>query len=137
MHLPPSTSRLTPVMNLASSLAMKTHTPATSWTSPMRPRGTFEVNLARFSGVSSMPLKAVNRPVAVSSGQMLTTRIWCGPYSAASPFVAYIKHKVSKEPTYNSRGVQEIEHEHSKLPPWTRCTTPTPVLVLWRQRLLC
>lgn len=75
MHLPPSTSRLTPVMKPASLLAMKIHAFTTSFTSPMRPMGTFAVNFVLFSGVSSMPVKAEKRPVAVTRGQMDTTRI--------------------------------------------------------------
>ena len=77
-------------MNFASSLAMNTHALTTSSTSPMRPMGTLLVNFARLSGVSCMPVKAEKRPVAVTRGQMLLTRIWCGPYSAARPFVAWV-----------------------------------------------
>lgn len=76
MHRPPSTSRFTPVINLASSLAMNTHALTTSSTSPILPMGTFPMNLVRFSGVSGMPVNAEKSPVAVTSGQMELTRIW-------------------------------------------------------------
>lgn len=76
-------------MKPASALAMKIHAPTTSCTSPIRPMGTLAVNFSRFAGVSSMPVKAEKSPVPVTSGQMELTRIWCGPYSAASPFVAF------------------------------------------------
>ena len=88
MQRPPSTSRLTPVINLASELAMNTQADVTSSTSPILPIGTLKINFWRFSGVSSIPVNEENRPVPVTNGQMLLTRIWCGPYSAASPLVA-------------------------------------------------
>lgn len=75
MHRPPSTSKFTPVINFASSLAMNTHAFTTSSTSPIRPIGTLLVNFALLSGVSSIPVKALNSPVPVTSGQMLFTLI--------------------------------------------------------------
>lgn len=104
--LPPSTSRLIPVMNLASSDARNRQAFATSAASQRRWRGTLEMNRARFSGVSGRPendsnltsnrmsnegvhsCELTHKPVAPSSGQMEFTRIWCWPYSAARPFVA-------------------------------------------------
>lgn len=75
MHRPPSTSRFVPVMNLASSLAIKTHALTTSSTSPIRPIGTFPMNFFLLSGVSSIPVNAEKSPVPVTSGQIEFTRI--------------------------------------------------------------
>lgn len=57
---PPSTSILIPVTNDDSSDARKRHADATSDASQSRPRGTFDTNFARFSGVSGTPVKASN-----------------------------------------------------------------------------
>jgi hypothetical protein len=75
MQRPPSTSRLTPVMNFASELAINTQAEVTSSTSPILPMGTLKMNFCRFSGVSSIPVKEEKRPVPVTNGQMLFTRI--------------------------------------------------------------
>lgn len=75
MHLPPSTSRFVPVINLASSLAINTHAFTTSSTSPILPIGTFPMNFFLLSGVSSMPVNAENKPVPVTSGQIELTLI--------------------------------------------------------------
>jgi hypothetical protein len=86
--LPPSTSMLTPVINEPSSLARNNAVFATSIGSVSRPRGTFETNLALFSGVSSTPTKVENKPVPERSGAIALTRMLSGPYSADNPFVA-------------------------------------------------
>ena len=52
--------------------------------------GTLAKNLFRFSGVSGTPANVSNRPVPDSSGLMLLTRMLCGAYSAARPFVACV-----------------------------------------------
>lgn len=92
-------------MNADSSEAKNKQAAATSVASHSRPSGTFDKNLSRFSGVSGRPEKDSNlqgvrylaydpdvneaySPVPPSSGQIEFTRIWCGPNSAASPFVA-------------------------------------------------
>lgn len=75
-------------MNFASELARKTAVEVTSSISPIRPMGTLEMKFFRFSGVSGTPVKCEKSPVLVTSGHMDTTLIWCGPYSAARPFVA-------------------------------------------------
>ncbi|KAK9545957.1 hypothetical protein V6Z77_009505 [Aspergillus fumigatus] len=76
-------------MKLPSSLARYKHIFATSFGSVNRPRGTFPINFSRFSGVSSMPVNMENRPVPDKRGLTVLTRILWGPYSAASPLVAY------------------------------------------------
>jgi hypothetical protein len=113
---PPSTSMLTPVMNLPSSLAVRIVSQlrsvglqlrlhiksnnacdlprnkaafATSVGSVSRPSGTFPKKFLTFSGVNGTPTNVSNRPVPLSSGRRLLTRICLGPYSAASPLVAY------------------------------------------------
>ena len=58
--LPPSTSKLIPVTNADSSDAKKRHADATSEASQSRPRGTFDKNFARFSGVLGTPVKDSN-----------------------------------------------------------------------------
>jgi hypothetical protein len=85
-------------MNLASLLARNTAAEATSSTSPIRPIGTLKTNFSRFSGVSSTPVNCEKRPVLVTSGHMLTTRIWCGPSSAARPFVAFTSRQQRHHP---------------------------------------
>lgn len=58
--LPPSASILMPVMNADSSAAKNKQAAATSLASQRRPRGTFERNLSRFSGVNGKPVKDSN-----------------------------------------------------------------------------
>jgi hypothetical protein len=86
--LPPSTSKLTPVMNFPSSLARYKHKFATSFGSVNLPNGTFPRNFFTFSGVCSTPTNVLKRPVPDRRGQSAFTRIWSLPYSAARPFVA-------------------------------------------------
>lgn len=87
--LPPSTSRLTPVMNLPSSLAKKAQMFATSLGSVNRPNGTLKRNFFIFSSVYGTPTNCSKSPVPDSRGHMALTRIWSLPNSAARPFVAY------------------------------------------------
>src|SRR6478752_483876 len=70
--LPPSTLRTWPVMNDASSEAMKTIALASSAERPRRPIGTVVTRAALFSGV---PVKRVNIPVSVGPGATALTRI--------------------------------------------------------------
>jgi hypothetical protein len=86
--LPPSTSKLTPVMNFPSSLPRYKHKLATSFGSVSRPNGTFPRKFFTFSGVCSTPTNVLKRPVPLSRGQSAFTRIWSLPNSAARPFVA-------------------------------------------------
>src|SRR5436305_88998 len=62
---------------------------ATSVGSVSLPSGTFPKKFLTFSGVNGTPTNVSNRPVPLNSGRRLLTRICLGPYSAASPLVAY------------------------------------------------
>src|SRR5258708_4277355 len=70
--LPPSTLRTWPVMNRASSDAMKTMPSATSSERPRRPSGTVVTRAALFSAV---PVNRVSMPVSVGPGATALTRI--------------------------------------------------------------
>src|SRR5271169_6605978 len=69
--LPPSTLRIWPVMNEASSDAMNTIALASSSERPRRPIGTPVIRADLFSGV---PVKRVNMPVSVGPGATALTR---------------------------------------------------------------
>ena len=86
--LPPSTSMLTPVMNLPSSLHKNRAALATSVGSVNLPSGTFPRKFFTFSGVCGTPTNVSNSPVPDKSGSKLLTRICLEPYSAAKPLVA-------------------------------------------------
>src|ERR1700722_1971883 len=80
---------------------------ATSVGSVSLPSGTFPKKFLTFSGVNGTPTNVSNRPVPLNSGRRLLTRICLGPYSAASPLVAYheqalVSKRRRKEPS--SRG---------------------------------
>ena len=61
---------------------------ATSVGSVSRPSGTLPKKFLTFSGVKGTPTNVSNRPVPLSSGSRLLTRICLAPNSAARPFVA-------------------------------------------------
>lgn len=73
--LPPSTSRLTPVMNFPSSEERYTAAFATSTGSVSLRSGIASENFVRFSGVSSTPTKEEKSAVADSSGHRALTLI--------------------------------------------------------------
>lgn len=104
MPLPPSTSKLMPVTKVESSLARYRAAFATSIVSVNLLIGTLAASFSRFAGVSGMPEKASNRPVADNRGQIALTRIWFGPYSEARAFEAYtIYAEVKKCYQYSRR----------------------------------
>src|SRR6185295_8690414 len=70
--LPPSTLRMWPLINEASSDAMKTIALASSSVRPRRPMGTVVTRAALLSGV---PVKRVNMLVSVGPGATAFTRI--------------------------------------------------------------
>jgi uncharacterized protein (DUF169 family) len=82
--LPPSTLRICPVMNEASSDAMKTIACACSSERPRRPIGTVVTRAAFFSGV---PVKRVNMPVSTGPGATAFTRIPDWAVSSATDLV--------------------------------------------------
>lgn len=86
--LPPSTWIVWPVTNAASSLHSQTAAPATSPGVHNLPIGTLPMKFLTFSSVPSIPVKVEKSPVLPNKGQMALNRICCGPYSAASAFVA-------------------------------------------------
>jgi hypothetical protein len=88
--LPPSTSRLMPVINPPSALARYNAAFATSSGSVNRPSGTLDTKFARFSGVSGTPTNDSKSLVPQSRGAIALTRMLKGPNSAARPLVAYI-----------------------------------------------
>lgn len=94
-------------MKRASSLARYRHMLAISSTSVSRPSGTFPINFARFSGVSSIPVNVEKSPVPERRGATVLNRILWGPYSAARPLVAYIGRLLA---IYYSFAVQEFTH---------------------------
>jgi hypothetical protein len=67
----------------ASSLARNIAARATSSGRESRPSGIVAMNLARFAGVSSTPMKASSRAVSPITGQIALTRIASGPGSTA------------------------------------------------------
>src|SRR6201746_223164 len=88
MQRPPSTSRQTPVMKSASSLARNAVALATSRGLDRRPRGMVLITLARASGVSWPPgRKSAMRPVSPLTGFTAQTQILGGANSIAIDFV--------------------------------------------------
>lgn len=86
--LPPSISKLIPVINLPSSLAKYAQILAISSGSVNLPSGTLNRNFCTFSSVNGTPTNCSKRPVPDNSGHSALTRIWSFPNSAARPFVA-------------------------------------------------
>ena len=83
--LPPSTLRTCPVMNEASSDAIKTMALATSYDRPRRSIGTVVTRAALFSGVC---VKRVNIPVSIGPGATPFTRIPDLTVSSATDLVS-------------------------------------------------
>ena len=73
--------------NSEAGSAKNTAALATSVDRPKRPRGIEAVNLARFSGVSALPMKVVRRGVSASAGLIAFTLILSGANSTAIDFV--------------------------------------------------
>jgi hypothetical protein len=88
----------TSTRGLSKDLPRKSAALATSVGSVSRPSGTLPKKFFTFSGVNGTPTKVSNKPVPLSSGSRLLTRICFGPYSAARPLVACHPDIVSNEP---------------------------------------
>lgn len=123
IHFPPSTTISVPLMNCPSSLAKNKTVLAISFGSVRRPRGTCAMKFFLFSGVSGTPVNISKSPVPERRGQTELTRMLCGPYSAARPFVAY-KNQIG-QPSWSilSEGrILERYYLRWKQHPWWRYT---------------
>ena len=91
MQRPPSTSRATPVIKLASSEHKKSEASAMSFGVENLPSGIVVKNFSRISGVS-WPRNDLRRGVSPATGLMAFTLIPWGANSTAILFVAVIIH---------------------------------------------
>ena len=111
---------------------------ATSVGSVSLPSGTFPKKFLTFSGVNGTPTNVSNRPVPLNSGRRLLTRICLGPYSAASPLVAYHEQalvskrrrkEVSSRASPDAQSAempQDKRYPHLQRRPSKHYTTPSP-----------